>query len=277
MTCKASKWSLCGVALSKHIYNKATDVGIVGGAGIRSGIKAGDITANDAATVLSLGGYISSAEVTGQQILDTLELASTAYPEEKPMFLQVSGIEYTIDESVKSGVQLDENGRFLGVDGEYRIKDVIINGEPLNTDKTYTLAADSAFLNGGYLFTDNCKIIKDSVMKDSEILTAYIHDYLGGYIPEKYSEPYGEGRIKVVTAAPSVNGDINADGIFDEADIIALQDWLVCVPGAEPADSEAADICSDGILNVFDLCALKRELSYQKMMYTRLKKLVRNF
>ena len=71
------------------------------------------------------------AEVTGQQILDVLEHGAMYYPGEYGSFIQVSGIEYTIDEGIPSSVKLDATGTFLGVDGEYRVKNVLINGEPL--------------------------------------------------------------------------------------------------------------------------------------------------
>lgn len=57
-----------------------------------------------------------------------------------------------------------------------------------------------------------------------------------------------------------VKGDVNADGKFSVADVVLLQKWLLAVPGTELADWKAADLCEDGVLNVFDLCMMKYEL-----------------
>ncbi len=61
------------------------------------------------------------------------------------------------------------------------------------------------------------------------------------------------------TVNASVRGDINSDGKFDTLDINALREWLAAFEDPGYIDGEAADICPDGKLNVFDLCALKRE------------------
>ncbi len=61
-------------------------------------------------------------------------------------------------------------------------------------------------------------------------------------------------------ANASVRGDINADGVFSVADVVALQKWLLCTHDAEIADWKAGDLCGDNRLDVFDLCCMKREL-----------------
>ncbi|MBP3856119.1 MAG: 5'-nucleotidase C-terminal domain-containing protein, partial [Ruminiclostridium sp.] len=111
-------------------------------------------------------------------------------------------------------VRLDEHGEFLGVFGEYRVKNVLINGEPLDTEKIYTLAAHNYYLeNGGdgYIFSGKCKILKENMMTDAELLATYIRDNLSGVIPEKYSNPYGEGRIKI-SAGAAASGDVQSSG-----------------------------------------------------------------
>ena len=55
-------------------------------------------------------------------------------------------------------------------------------------------------------------------------------------------------------------GDGNADGNFTVADLILLQKWLLAVPGTTIPDISSCDLYRDGILDVFDLCLMKREL-----------------
>ena len=58
-----------------------------------------------------------------------------------------------------------------------------------------------------------------------------------------------------------IEGDVNADNEFTIADVVALQNWLLGRT-TELENLEAADICSDGKLSVFDLCLMKRKLIY---------------
>ena len=59
-----------------------------------------------------------------------------------------------------------------------------------------------------------------------------------------------------------IKGDVNADGVFDIADVVLLQKWLLAVPDTHLENWQAADLCKDNRLDVFDLCLMKRELIY---------------
>lgn len=61
-----------------------------------------------------------------------------------------------------------------------------------------------------------------------------------------------------MTEKETVIGDVNADGVFNVADVVMMQKWLVCA--GEITDWQAGDLCEDGVLNVFDLCLMKRQL-----------------
>ena len=61
-----------------------------------------------------------------------------------------------------------------------------------------------------------------------------------------------------------VKGDVNADGKFSVADVVMLKKWLICVHDVTLSNWKPADLCEDGVLNVFDLCMMKRELISQK-------------
>ena len=181
-----------------------TDVGLTNGGGVRANIKAGDITNGDIISVHPFGNSMCSAEVTGQQLLDALEAGAMNYPEENGSFLQVSGLSYEIHSYIPSGVKMDENGIFLGVDGDYRVKNVLVGGEPLDVAKTYTVGSHDYMLqSGAYSMFDDTKVLRDEVMPDNEILIRYITETLGGNVTEEaYGNPYGEGRITIVSEAP---------------------------------------------------------------------------
>lgn len=58
----------------------------------------------------------------------------------------------------------------------------------------------------------------------------------------------------------AISGDVNSDGAFNISDVVVFQKWLLGVPNTELADWKAGDFCEDDMLNVFDLCLMKREI-----------------
>lgn len=182
------------------------DVAIVNGGGIRVTIPAGEVTLNDILKVHPFGNSMCVIEVTGQQILDALEFGSKDVPGEFGGFLQVSGMTYEIHTYIPSSVKMDEAKMFVSVDGEYRVKNVMVGGEPLDLEKTYTLASHNYKLKNkgdGYTMFDGCTILQDEVKLDNQVLIDYITETLGGVIGEEYAEPYGQGRIVAVPEAPA--------------------------------------------------------------------------
>ncbi|MBE6837722.1 MAG: bifunctional metallophosphatase/5'-nucleotidase [Ruminococcus sp.] len=181
------------------------DIGLVNGGGIRAEIKKGDITFGDVINVNPFGNLMCVVEATGQQILDALELGAMYTPDENGGFLHVSGMTYEIHTYIPSSVVLDENQGFLKVDGEYRVKNVMVGDEPLDLDKTYKVASYNYLLkNGGDGATMfyGCKLLKDETISDNELLVKYVQEYLNGVIGLEYENPMGEGRIVKVTEKP---------------------------------------------------------------------------
>ena len=179
------------------------DVAIVNGGGVRADIPAGDITYGQIIAVHPFGNEMCVVECTGQEILDALELGCSKLPAESGGFLHVSGMTYTIDLNVESSVKLDENGMFVSVEGDRRVTEVTIGGEPLDPERTYTLASHNYKLkdcgDGYSMFADNV-FLQDSVMIDNQVLINYIVNVLGGTVGEEYADPYGQGRITIIEA-----------------------------------------------------------------------------
>ena len=181
------------------------DVAFVNGGGVRDAIAAGDITLNDILKVHPFDNAMCVVEATGQQILDALEWGAQVVPEENGGFLQVSGLTYEIHTYIPSSCTQDENGMFTGVSGEYRVKNVMVGAEPLDLEKTYTLASHNYMLKNagdGFTMFQGCTLLQDEVMLDNQVLINYITQTLGGVVGEAYANPYGEGRIVAVPEAP---------------------------------------------------------------------------
>ena len=201
-TCETNLGDLCADA-----YRAVTgaDIGFCNGGGIRADIAAGDITYSDIISVQPFGNEICMVEATGQQILDALEMGVMDLPAESGGFQQVSGISFEIHTYLDSSVQLDADGMFQSVDGEYRVKNVKVNGEDLDPEKTYTVASHNYMLkNGGDGFNmfQNCNMHLEDIMLDNQALIQYITEDLNGTVGEQYADPYGEDRIVIVEEEP---------------------------------------------------------------------------
>ena len=181
------------------------DIAFVNGGGVRKNISAGKITLGDILSVHPFGNSMCVIEVTGQQILDALEWGSRAVPGETGGFLQVSGLSYEIHSYIESGCKADDNGMFAGIEGERRVQNVLVGGEPIDPEATYTLASHNYMLleaGDGYSMFQDAPLLQNCVKLDNQVLIDYITEDLGGVIGEEYEELTGEGRIVIVEQAP---------------------------------------------------------------------------
>ncbi|MEF9878955.1 MAG: bifunctional UDP-sugar hydrolase/5'-nucleotidase [Clostridia bacterium] len=203
---RAAETNLGDLCADAYRAMSGADVAIVNGGGIRTNIKAGDVTFNDILKVHPFGNALCMVEASGQEILDALEMGARVVPEENGGFLQVSGMTYEIHTYVPSSVKLDDNGMFVSVDGDYRVKNVKVGDADLDLAKTYTLSCHDYLLKNagdGYtMFQDN-PLLLDVIMLDNQVLINYITKSLGGVVGADYAEPYGQGRIVAVPEAPA--------------------------------------------------------------------------
>ena len=207
---RSSETNLGDLCADAYRAETGADIGLINGGGVRASIAAGDITYGNIIDVQPFGNSLCVVEATGQQILDCLEMGAMHTPEENGGFMQVSGLSYTVNTYIPSSVTTDENGNFTGVGGEYRVKDVLVNGEPLDPEKIYTVASHNFMLvNGGDGMTmfGDCNMIANEVALDNQALINYITEDLGGTVGEEYSDPRGNGRISVVNEAPETSDE----------------------------------------------------------------------
>ena len=202
---RRAETNLGDLCADAYRIQSGADIAFVNGGGVRVSIAAGDITLNDILKVHPFGNAMCVIEVTGQQILDALEWGARNVPGENGGFLQVSGLSYEIHSYIESGCKTDENTLFAGVEGERRVQNVLVGGEPIDPAAIYTLAShDYMLLNqgDGYSMFAGATVLQDRVKLDNQVLIDYITETLGGVVGEDYADPYGQGRIVIVEEAP---------------------------------------------------------------------------
>ncbi len=185
---------LCSEAL--RVETEA-DVSFVNGGGLRAPVEAGEVTFNDIFSVFPFNNQVVTAEITGQILMDMLEMSMMSYPEEDGSFPHMSGVTFSVNTSIPSAVKLDQNGFFAGVDGDYRVYNVKVldkqsgTYKPIDLNKKYVFAAFNYFLidfGGGMTMFENAKILDAEGVLDVELLENYIVNHLGGVIGEEYAD-----------------------------------------------------------------------------------------
>lgn len=197
------------------------DVAVMNGGGIRNGAFTGELSYLSCKEMHPFGNVACLQTVTGQQLLDALEWGSreiTMVPEtESGSLLHVSGLTYTLDISMESTVQADENDIWIGgPTGEYRVKDVqVLNNEtgeyePLDLEAEYNLAGYNYTLRdlgGGFTMFEDAVNVLDYAAEDYMVLANYIASFPvdeATGLPtirtgSGYDDVYGSGRITICT------------------------------------------------------------------------------
>ena len=202
---RRAETNLGDLCADAYRFQSGADIAFVNGGGVRANIPAGKITLSNILSVHPFGNAMCVIEVKGQQILDALEWGARKVPGENGGFLQVSGLSYEIHSYLPDPCKADEAGLFTGIEGERRVQNVLVGGEPIDPEATYTLAShDYMLLNNGdgYTMFDGAKLLQDRVKLDNQVLIDYITQTLGGVIGEQYAELAGAGRIVIVEAKP---------------------------------------------------------------------------
>ena len=192
------------------------DMSFVNGGGLRAPMEAGDITFNDIFSVFPFNNQIVTAEISGQILIDFLEMAVMNYPEEDGSFPHMSGVTFSVNKSIPTSVKVDANGFFEKVDGAYRVYNVKVldktSGEykALDPNGKYVLAGFNYFIldfGGGMTMFKDAKILDAEGTLDVELLENYIVEHLGGVIGEEYAEvkPNISFTDGVITETPDNN------------------------------------------------------------------------
>ncbi len=185
------------------------DLALDSGGCIRANIAAGDVTYGDCISVLAFNNQLVCLEVTGQHILDMLEVGCRKQPETSGGFLQVSeGVSYTVRTDIPSPVVLSEDGSVVEkYDGERRVKNASIDGKPIDPEATYSVVSIDYLLAGGGDAMPIPGNAGDAELLglETDALIEYVQVNLKGVIGEDYANANGAGRITITDHEDAVD------------------------------------------------------------------------
>lgn len=150
-----------------------SNIGVTNATGMRADLKAGNVTWGDLYTVEPFGNPVVKLSFKGKDILDLLEQQWRPSSQD---ILQISGFSYVYD-----------NSRPIG----QRIISVLIDGKPLDMNKTYTMAVNSFLAGGGNGFSVMTRgRVLEHGSTDLDAMVVYIKS-----LPQPFSAKI-EGRIQ---------------------------------------------------------------------------------
>jgi 2',3'-cyclic-nucleotide 2'-phosphodiesterase (5'-nucleotidase family) len=181
------------------------DVALKNGGGIRATIAGPNITRLVVDTALAFDNQISVVELTGDELIATMENAVSRVPAADGRFPQVAGMVLEYDpsrEGISDATSLDTPSRLRSlvvtrVDGS---EDVVISDYEAQGDlsRTFVLATNSFLLTGGdgYQSLSAAAEARGAItteIGERQVLVDYITEELGGAVD--LTEPFGDSRI----------------------------------------------------------------------------------
>ncbi len=177
----------CYLALAWHGGIMA-DIGLVNGGGIRANIEPGDVTYGNLIDVQPFNNQLAYVDTLGQNSSTPSKWARRSCPSPAED-CRLAGLTYTVRTDIPSSVQMP-GGNFGGVAGEYRVRNVLVNGEPLDVNRRYKLVSHTFLLvdggDGLTMFMNDEAVLLDL---DNKALIEYIQYDLKGTIGGEYADP----------------------------------------------------------------------------------------
>ena len=138
-----------------------SDIAIVNGGGLRADLPEGDVKKRDTMSIFPFGNTLRVAEIKGSTIREMLEHSVEYYPASFGGFLDVSGMTFSYDPSKPA---------------KHRVEKIFVGGQPLDENKTYTIALADFQTAGGddYTMLTGLKIVGELGTFD-EILADYLN------------------------------------------------------------------------------------------------------
>lgn len=189
--CRAAECSMGNLvadAMLDRVKGEGVSIAIQNGGGLRASIDQGEITMGEVLTVLPFSNTLATFQLTGADIVASLENGLSDIENGAGRFPQVAGLKFSFDKTKPSGARL--------------VGDVMVeeNGAwgPIDPAKTYGVVTNNFMRNGGdgyALFSTNGQNAYDFGPPLEDVLADFIANMGGVY------KPYTDGRITDVSPA----------------------------------------------------------------------------
>ena len=210
---RTGETNLGQLATDAMLNVSGADIAITNGGGIRASIAAGDITMNDMITVFPFGNTLMVKEIKGSDIKAALELGVSEFPDEKGAFPHTAGMTFTLNAYKEAG---------------NRISDIVIGGEPMDLNKTYSVVTNDFMAAGGdgyTMFVDYPVVAEYNTLMDT--LLEYVESL--GVVEGTF-----EARMKVITEAPEVEEELpSLPGETSSEIVISIMNKYITKDGQE--------------------------------------------
>lgn len=174
-------------------WASGAQMAFVNGGGIRNDYPVGQITFGQVLDVQPFSNDYHVIEITGRQLEEVVVFGCSALKTENPAenkkgelgdFVQPSGFRYTFsvpeDKVLSLEVLNEETGQY----------------EPIQPDKTYTMAVSQYSLGSYNDVMKNCRVLHYNVCVDNTATIRYIKEKLGGVVGQEYARP--QGRVTII-------------------------------------------------------------------------------
>ncbi|EPW6853139.1 bifunctional UDP-sugar hydrolase/5'-nucleotidase UshA [Vibrio parahaemolyticus] len=159
-----------------HMERAKADFAVMNSGGVRDSIEAGDITYKDVLTVQPFGNMVSYVDMSGQEVLDYLNIVATK-PVDSGAYAQFAGISMRIENDKVTNVFI--GNKQLRLDGRYR----------------FTVPSYNASGGDGYPKIDTHPGYVNTGFTDAEVLK----DYLESHSPIDVNEYAPSGDVMYQT------------------------------------------------------------------------------
>ncbi|WP_029794962.1 bifunctional UDP-sugar hydrolase/5'-nucleotidase UshA [Vibrio parahaemolyticus] len=165
-----------------HMERAKADFAVMNSGGVRDSIEAGDITYKDVLTVQPFGNMVSYVDMSGQEVLDYLNIVATK-PVDSGAYAQFAGISMRIENDKVTNVFI--GNKQLRLDGRYR----------------FTVPSYNASGGDGYPKIDTHPGYVNTGFTDAEVLK----DYLESHSPIDVNEYAPSGEVMYKQTMWSIN------------------------------------------------------------------------
>lgn len=187
---ECSMGNLIADAQLDRVKDQGVTISIANSGGLRASIDAGEITMGEVLTVLPFSNTLATFQISGADLIASLENGLSQIEEVAGRFPQVAGLKYTFDKSKPAGSRLV--GDVLVKEGDAWV--------PLDPKKTYGVVTNNYVRGGGdgyELFGKNAINAYDFGPPLEKVVADYIAKLGGAYTP------YTDDRITDASPAPA--------------------------------------------------------------------------